>query len=325
MSKIWRYEEFLLEQPAFGAVWPTQTSMSGPLGYEEKPENPKWAHNRKIANVKMPSKLKTMFHMDKQGDWSINPAKTKPEPPSSFKGNKDVATSWNEYPTKDTILATKVLRNPTDEVIERQLKLGWSKVWEETEKTEKELPPPPQPSLEPFSFQLDPNNDFFELGGFTLTTIAKNIIKSEFECSSKLIQPGVTIDKIKIEASTDKTRLTENLQKVLKDKSYEPNNKGLSTARADSLKAYILSLGLQITESNFDDYSIKFEQGKEGGYDPQARYVRVNITTKVGNPDEFKPKTKTEELKRVWFQKLSFKPRIATIKRIFGGTCRTYE
>jgi hypothetical protein len=117
------------------------------------------------------------------------------------------------------------------------------------------------------------NDKFFELGGYNLTEQIKEKIKGQIE------QMG-GVDSIQIESSTDKTPLTPRLKADLESKGYSGDNKGLSKARSNAIKSFLMSLGVNpdnITVINLAD------EGKEGGYDPSARYVKLILVEKGGD------------------------------------------
>ena len=114
------------------------------------------------------------------------------------------------------------------------------------------------------------NDKFFELGGYKLTEEIKEKIKGQVE------QMG-GVDSVNIESSTDKTPLTPRLKADLESKGYSGDNKGLSKARSNAIKSFLMSLGINpdnVTVVNLTD------EGKEGGYDPSARYVKLILIEK---------------------------------------------
>ena len=85
------------------------------------------------------------------------------------------------------------------------------------------------------------------------------------------------VDSVEIESSTDKTPLTPRLKADLESKGYSGDNKGLSKARSNAIKSFLMSLGINpdnVTVVNLAD------EGKEGGYDPSARYVKLILIEK---------------------------------------------
>ena len=67
------------------------------------------------------------------------------------------------------------------------------------------------------------------------------------------------------------------LKADLESKGYTGDNKGLSQARSNAIKSFLVEIGVKganIKEVNLAD------QGKEGGYDPSARYVKLILVEK---------------------------------------------
>jgi outer membrane protein OmpA-like peptidoglycan-associated protein len=165
------------------------------------------------------------------------------------------------------------------------------------------------------------NDKFFELGGYKLTEEIKEKIKGQIE------QMG-GVDSIQIESSTDKTPLTPRLKADLESKGYSGDNKGLSKARSNAIKSFLISLGVNpenITVVNLAD------EGKEGGYDPSARYVKLILVEKGGDAG-----SGTEYFVEgdviVWLQTIKGgpqkKPKWTTIGGgvdCEGGKCHTYD
>ena len=158
--------------------------------------------------------------------------------------------------------------NPSEKRLKELKAKGWQIVWTESDTTTKWGLKGGQkkPGVE---FKND-NDKFFELGGYKLTEEIKEKIKSQVE------QMG-GVDSIQIESSTDKTPLTPRLKADLESKGYSGDNKGLSKARSNAIKSFLMSLGINpdnVTVVNLAD------EGKEGGYDPSARYVKLILIEK---------------------------------------------
>ena len=110
----------------------------------------------------------------------------------------------------------------------------------------------------------------FGSGGFDLLQEVKDLINDTIQ---EIIQNDDVIMAIKIISSTDKQRVSKNLQALLKSKGYSPDNEGLSSIRNNSVSDFLQSLG--ISESIIDTV----EMSEEGGptIDQSARYVSLVI------------------------------------------------
>ena len=158
--------------------------------------------------------------------------------------------------------------NPSEKRLKELKAKGWQIVWTESDTTTKGgvKPGEKKPGVE---FKND-NDKFFELGGYKLTEEIKEKIKGQVE------QMG-GVDSVNIESSTDKTPLTPRLKADLESKGYSGDNKGLSKARSNAIRDFLTSLGINpdnVTVVNLAD------EGKEGGYDPSARYVKLILIEK---------------------------------------------
>ena len=151
------------------------------------------------------------------------------------------------------------------------------------------------------------DNQFFASGEYTLDKTMKDSIKYEINRINSL--GGIIVDVL-IESSTDKQRPSAHLQSRLKGDGYTPDNKGLSSARCNSIRDYLLELGMSDTiiqknplwemgEETVDAKSryvfIEFayivqEQStvpEETGSDPKIKttyYLSKGTDVKVGNP-----------------------------------------
>jgi len=115
----------------------------------------------------------------------------------------------------------------------------------------------------------------FELDGQIKDTLS-DILESFTSQGSKIVG-------VEIESSTDKQRVSPQKSAELKENGYEENNKGLSTARNEVVKEYLV----QLFSDNGDSVpkmkqTILFEQGvgTVGAVDPQdpsARYVKIKL------------------------------------------------
>lgn len=166
------------------------------------------------------------------------------------------------------------------------------------------------------------NDKFFELGGYKLTNEVKERI-------SKQVNDLGGVDSVTIESSTDKTRLTPKLKADLESKGYTGDNKGLSKARSNAIKSFLVELGVKganIKEVNLAD------QGKEGGYDPSARYVKLILvekgSTDGGGTEYFRPAKDFE----VYYQRIQVTAKQKRPSTGYGepidcegGKCATYD
>lgn len=134
---------------------------------------------------------------------------------------------------------------------------------------------PPETKLDT-TLNVDLSGNLFDEGKFELNVQTV----SELSDILKVIELNDgTINSIVIESSTDKQRISPELEPKLVDAIGKGGNEGLSTLRNGKVKDYIISLGV---DSSVVEQDIKWEQGKgednaETPQDPSARYVRVVI------------------------------------------------
>jgi len=115
------------------------------------------------------------------------------------------------------------------------------------------------------------DNQFFASGVYS---ISPEMADSLSETIGFIIENNGIILGVNIESSTDRQGLSINLQNKLKSEGYEPNNKGLSKARCESISRYLSNN--EGIDSTIISSEQKFEQGQEIN-DPNARYVIVKI------------------------------------------------
>jgi outer membrane protein OmpA-like peptidoglycan-associated protein len=217
------------------------------------------------------------------------------------------------------LICTKQV-NPSDEQIEAMKKRGWTVVWTEGGENQPKWGLKSGERKPGVEFKTD-NDKFFELGGYTLTPEIKEKIKGQ-------VQEMGGVDSVTIESSTDKTRLTPRLKADLESKGYSGDNQGLSKARSNAIRQFLTSLG--INPDNIRETNLA-EQGKEGGYDPSARYVKLTLTEKGTETDGGYEYFEVDE-KTVWLQKvvggIQKKPKPGDMGigiDCEGGACPTYD
>ena len=128
----------------------------------------------------------------------------------------------------------------------------------------------PQTIIRELKLQFS-SDTYFNSGEFILNELIKNEIKDSI--NNIILADGI-ITNIKLESSTDKQKLGNRLSKELLSKGFEPNNKGLSNARCESLTSYIKTI-IDIDDSLIKK-EIKFETGINE-IDLNNRYVTINI------------------------------------------------
>jgi len=132
---------------------------------------------------------------------------------------------------------------------------------------------PPQAKVDTI-LSIDLSGNLFGVGEFSLnneTTGELNNIIQTIESN------GGTINSIIIESSTDKQRISPELDQRLIASFGKGGNEGLSNLRNNKVKEKLISLGVDDSLINQD---VKWEQGTgevgaETPQDPSARYVRV--------------------------------------------------
>jgi len=252
MKRLQRYEEFHNNQVQEEIDW-KNLAAAGLATIGSITGSPKQASGQ----TKKPTEIVQSIGVDKK-DLLGRPLTA---PPSTKAENLGKGKS----------LQTTKQVNPSEKRLKELKAKGWQIVWTESDSSttwglqggQK------KPGVE---FKND-NDKFFELGGYKLTEEIKEKIKGQIE------QMG-GVDSIEIESSTDKTPLTSRLKADLESKGYSGDNKGLSKARSNAIKDFLTSLGINpdnVTVVNLSD------EGKEGGYDPSARYVKLILVEKDDN------------------------------------------
>jgi outer membrane protein OmpA-like peptidoglycan-associated protein len=197
---------------------------------------------------------------------------------------------------------------------------GYKPVWTDTTKSTPKWGVKSQEKKSPTVMKSD-NDKFFELGGYNLTQEVKDTIQSRVSKMSNL-------DSVKIEASTDKTPLTKKLKADLESKGYSGDNDGLSKARSNSIKNFLVSLGVK--PSNVIEINLA-NQGKEGGYDPSARYVKLTLIEKGDESGGGKEYFDQKDEIVVYYQRVNnmkqkrVKQTYGTPIECEGGVCPTYD
>jgi outer membrane protein OmpA-like peptidoglycan-associated protein len=229
------------------------------------------------------------------------------------------STKTEELKKGKKLITTKQV-NPSEKSLQELKSKGWTVVYTEGGQNQPKWGVKAGERKPGVEFKTD-NDKFFELGGYTLTPEIKEKI------SDKIIKMG-GVDSVTIESSTDKTPVTPRLKSDLESKGYSGDNQGLSKARSNAIRQFLTSLGVK--SSNIVEVNLA-EQGKEGGYDPSARYVKLILVEKgkdTGSGYEYFELDK----KTVWLQKIvggiQKKPKEGSRGMGIdceGGVCPTYD
>jgi len=197
---------------------------------------------------------------------------------------------------------------------------GWKAVWTDTVKSTPTWGVKSSERKAPVVMKSD-NDKFFELGGYTLTQVVKDTIQAR-------VNKLGGVDSVKIESSTDKTPLTKKLKADLESKGYSGDNNGLSKARSNAIKNFLVSIG--VNPSNIIELNLA-NQGKEGGYDPSARYVKLTLIEKGSDTGSGKEYFEEKEENVVYYQRIS-DTKQKKVKQVYGtpincegGKCATYD
>lgn len=191
-------------------------------------------------------------------------------------------------------LLTKKIINPSIKTDKEMKSKGWQIVWSDTIRKKSSKDILTDDGDVPKVIEWD-NDKFFELGGYELTNEVKNRI------SEKINELG-DVDSVVIESSTDKTRLTDRLKAKLSKSGYSPDNYGLSKARSNSIKKFLMELG--VLDVKIEEVNLA-ERGKPEGYDPEYRYVKLTFIMKGDKPMNWGAKEPDEYENVVWYQRIS--------------------
>lgn len=153
------------------------------------------------------------------------------------------------------------------------------------------------PIVDSFSVSLDASK-LYATGGFTLSPEGVDSIQSTI---AQIKAQGGTVLAIRIESSTDKQRVSPNLQNVLGTKGYSADNQGLSRARNDGAKQALVQMGI---DGGLVKQVILAEQGagQIGAVTPQdaaARYVKIYIDAVKTVEQELGPTNETNAVKSI--------------------------
>jgi hypothetical protein len=229
------------------------------------------------------------------------------------------STKTEDLGKRKHLITTKQV-NPSEKTLKDLKAKGWQVVWTEGGENQPKWGVKKGERKPGVEFKND-NDKFFELGGYKLTEEIKTKIKAQIE------QMG-GVDSVQVESSTDKTPLTPRLKADLESKGYSGDNKGLSKARSNAIKSFLISLGVNpdnITVVNLAD------EGKEGGYDPSARYVKLILVEKGGDTGSGTEYFVDGE-QVVWLQRIvggmQKRPKLGNMgggMDCEGGKCHTYD
>lgn len=222
---------------------------------------------------------------------------------------------------KNRYLQTAKLVNPTAKKDAEMKGKGYVIIWTDTVKSTPKWGVEMGERKAPVVMKSD-NDKFFELGGYTLTKEVKERISSQ-------VQQLGGVDSVTIESSTDKTKLTPKLKADLESQGYSGDNKGLSKARSNSIKRFLVEIGVE--GSNVKEVNLS-DQGKEGGYDPSARYVKLILVEKGSQSGSGGEYFQEGEEVHVYYQKIvdrtQRKPKYQSYGvpvDCEGGKCATYD
>ena len=206
----------------------------------------------------------------------------------------------------------------TESVMRNKLKDGWTLDSIKVDTLWKEIQAK-KPDTEVISYKLTLDKEqFFESGKFELSTIMKDTIMQSLD---EIISSGGIITDIEITSSTDKQRLSQNLQNKLKSLGYTPDNQGLSKARANSVADYLQELGINNTLIGINN---RWEQG-EDEIDKSARYVSIEIIYLQSQGKKEAEDKMDFEVKKTYYLSKERKEKIKTADYKFKGGNKKVE
>lgn len=155
----------------------------------------------------------------------------------------------------------------------------------------------------------------FESGRFKLNEESKKAIDSVF---ADLQEDGQIVTKIVIESSTDKTPISQRMQKETGIKT----NADLSEARSNSIIQYLLEQGLVSKENAKEIEKILLsEQGTKD--DPTARYVKLVIYSMI--PADVQPGGTEKEVTTYYLSKENQTKKPQKIKSNSHGKVKVFK
>jgi hypothetical protein len=164
----------------------------------------------------------------------------------------------------------EILHKTTDDKDElRRLELtGWKLTSTTVEKIYNGLPSS-DVKVSEISFGEE---NFFESGAYKLNVTQMDSLKNMVQ--DIINDNGGIISSVKIWSSTDKQPLSKRLSDNLEKEGFSGDNKGLSTARSENVKEYLIGLG--IDETIFAENTIDYEVG-DNEVDDNNRFTKVSI------------------------------------------------
>lgn len=167
------------------------------------------------------------------------------------------------------------MTSPNIKTVRHKMKKGWvvSDIKIERDTLIKELPP--KTTLDT-TITVDLTGNLFDVGKFELSSETAGDLNDIIET---IKMNNGKINSITIKSSTDKQRISPQLEPKLVKAFGKGGNEGLSNLRNNKVKEYLTSIGV---DSSLIKQDVKWEQGKgevgaETPQDPSARYVIVVI------------------------------------------------
>ena len=177
---------------------------------------------------------------------------------------------------KVTTIQVRKFEDLSDEQRKQMISKKWVEIYSDTNWKEKILEETKASKKIIHSVKFE-NRSGFESGEFVLTQSFKDSIDSAFEEITN--KGGLPID-IEVVSSTDKTPVNQlTLGKKLKSIGFSSDNEGLSKARSESVRKYIVEEGVTDDKLKLPDDSVHVTNYAEKGSkdDPTSRYVYVVI------------------------------------------------